>query len=468
MRKSLGYLIISLSILLFANLAAAQSTCAVPVEYYLTDISGEPLNTSIDVELNFYLSGDGDALAVDCRTASEVPVSAGWMRLMLDACSLPPDDGSGCGTSSLQELFIASDTTGDTVHVGIRIADDPGELTPRIAIGAVPFAVRAGQAAHATHADTADDATTLDGLTVEEILFDALSELSCTPGQSIRWGETGWECAPGPVGGVEGDTVLYGSYEIRNSLDVTFLSGFTEITGTLSVLAAGLNALELPNLQIIGESLELYTMGTVSSLLLPALESVGTRLLVEGTTLSSVEFPLLASIGGDMNLNGNSALTSARFPVLESIGRDLQLNNNDLLDTYEFPELESISSRLSLSYNDGISLFTLSALQWVGGEIYIASNDSLTSFAYPHLDSIGERIDVQGNPALVTFDFSALTSVGTDLWVQNNPLLPVCLVDALIDQVESAGGVGGGLDRGGNREDCTCTEVDGETVASCP
>ncbi len=130
MRQILVYLFISLTLLLFANLAAAQSTCAVPVDSYITSATGEPLNTSIDVEINFYLSDDADALAVDCRSASEVPVSRGWMRLMLDACSLPPDDGSGCGTSTLQEIFTASDATGDTVHVGIRVADDPDELSP--------------------------------------------------------------------------------------------------------------------------------------------------------------------------------------------------------------------------------------------------------------------------------------------------------------------------------------------------
>jgi hypothetical protein len=41
-------------------------------------------------------------------------------------------------------------------------------------------------------------------------------------------------------------------------------------------------------------------------------------------------------------------------------------------------------------------------------------------------------------------------------------------VDALIDQIEAANGIGGGADWSGNREEgCTCSEVEGETVADC-
>lgn len=174
------------------TMAYAQSTCSVPIESFITSVTGEPLNTSIDVELNFYLSGDEDALAVDCRVARDVPVSEGWMRLIIDACSLPPDDGSGCGTSTLENLFVASDETGDAVHVGVRIGDDPDELSPRFSIGAVPFAIRSAHAAHAEDATTLNgvtadgflrsdvpvDASTLSGLTSEEIITTTIEDIT--------------------------------------------------------------------------------------------------------------------------------------------------------------------------------------------------------------------------------------------------------------------------------------------------
>jgi hypothetical protein len=41
-------------------------------------------------------------------------------------------------------------------------------------------------------------------------------------------------------------------------------------------------------------------------------------------------------------------------------------------------------------------------------------------------------------------------------------------VDALITQIEAADGIGGSAYWSGNREEgCTCSEVEGETVAEC-
>ena len=145
------------------RLVAAQSTCTLPVAAYLTDGVGEPLSGDVDVELRFYTDDGPDALPIECRSTTAT-LDGGWLRLLIDACE-PPEPGD-CGLVSLQSVFDAS----DGVWVGFRVDDDVDELGPRLLIGAVPYAIRAG------HADTADDAATLDGRSADD--FASADELA--------------------------------------------------------------------------------------------------------------------------------------------------------------------------------------------------------------------------------------------------------------------------------------------------
>jgi hypothetical protein len=401
MSRTIQINMVMLTFLLFTNQAAAQSTCAVPVEYYLTDISGEPLNTSIDVELNFYLSDDADALAVDCRIAREVPVSRGWMRLMLDACSLPPDDGSGCGTSTLQDLFIAGDATGDTVHVGIRIADDTGELTPRTAIGAVPFAVRAGQAAHA---ETAGDAATVGGIAPDEFL--RVGDLDCLDGEGpVYTTASGWTCATaassGPAPGM--GSIMYGNYYIYNSADLASLAGFTEVTGDL-LISVG----DMPNLN--------------------GLEN-------------------LTSVGDNLLITSNNALTNLEgLNKLESVGGSIEITSNDALTNLEgLNNLESVGDYLSIVHNDALSsLGALNNLTSIPGSLIIDNNETLTSLeGLNNLTSVGNNLEIKENVSLTSINnMSVLTHIEGNAYVQDNISLCESHVAAFFAAVTFGGSLG--------------------------
>ena len=58
--------------------------------------------------------------------------------------------------------------------------------------------------------------------------------------------------------------------------------------------------------------------------------------------------------------------------------------------------------------------------------------------------------------------------MGGKLKVDWNDVLAQCLVDALVAQVEEGLGFGVGVSSVGNKNSCTCSEVDGVLVADCP
>ncbi|MCB9532089.1 MAG: hypothetical protein H6700_10020 [Myxococcales bacterium] len=148
--------------------ASAQSACALPFETYLTDLSGAPFSGSVDLEITFWDGAGFDAAAIDCRTVAGATAADGWLRVTLDACDVPTADPSGCGVMTLTDLLATGELLGAQVWLGVRVEGDEAELSPRLQVGAVPYAVRAtwasmaGEASVAGHADVADRATNAD------------------------------------------------------------------------------------------------------------------------------------------------------------------------------------------------------------------------------------------------------------------------------------------------------------------
>lgn len=119
-----------------AGTAHSQTRCELPVSAYLTDADGVPLDGTIDVELRFY-DAPGDATPpAECRSFAAATVDTGWLRLSVDGCAEPPD--GDCGVVPLDALFGGV----DGLWIGVQV--DGIEIPPRIAVGSVPFAMRAG------------------------------------------------------------------------------------------------------------------------------------------------------------------------------------------------------------------------------------------------------------------------------------------------------------------------------------
>lgn len=122
-----------------APTAEAQPTCSLPVSAYLTDDAGAPLDGALTLELEFFLEADPGAPPAECRTFDRVPVMDGWVRIDVDACAVPA--AGDCGVAPITEALRDAD------GLWVSIRADGTELGPRIAVGAVPYAVEASNAA---------------------------------------------------------------------------------------------------------------------------------------------------------------------------------------------------------------------------------------------------------------------------------------------------------------------------------
>lgn len=178
--------------LLAALPAAADVPARMPVQGFLTDAAGAPLEGSFDVRFALWDTAVGgtNPIYVEHQT---IDVEAGLFSAEIGA-----------------ETTLDLDVIDGALHLGVALVDDV-EMQPRIALGTSPYAARAHRADTAAFADTAGDADTVGGLDPSsfrsadaDISFTELSEvpaglvqlggLSCVDGQAPVRAGGAWTC----------------------------------------------------------------------------------------------------------------------------------------------------------------------------------------------------------------------------------------------------------------------------------
>jgi hypothetical protein len=186
--------------------------------------------------------------------------------------------------------------------------------------------------------------------------------------------------------------VWVGDYVILNSNDMNALSGFTEVSGNLTIGSRPYDS----------------TPGTTFENL---------------TGLES-----LTSVGGDLYIADNLSLTSlSGLDNLNSVGGNFQIQTNyQLISLSGLEKLTSVDSYMRISSNYLLtSLSGLEKLTSVGGFLDISSNGDLTSLnGLNNLTSIGGSLDIWDNYELPSLSgLEKLTSIGGDLHIDNNNVL---------------------------------------------
>jgi hypothetical protein len=176
---------------------------------------------------------------------------------------------------------------------------------------------------------------------------------------------------------------------------------------------------------VIKTTQDLSTYGTCVSL--------DGNLIIEATSLVTVDLPNLTSVGGSVYI-ANNALTSLSLPrLLEVTGNDgsswlpargVVIQEGALL-SLSAPVLARVGGSLSVSAQSlpGVSL---PALRIVSDEIYVVGS-ALARLDLPNLETAG-RLDIYGQNALTTLSLPALTSLNWALDIEyNNSLTSVDL-----------------------------------------
>lgn len=194
--------------------------------------------------------------------------------------------------------------------------------------------------------------------------------------------------------GAPGCTTLEGSITIRNSFDWTNLvaAGCKRITGRLEIAAEGAGSLGPPS---------------------PLVE-VGAIEVLPTETLTALDFPALAKVGGEVTISNNPALVRLDLRSLATVGGRLFLADTGLRSV-ELPALTSVGGEAHL-WSSQLARIELPALTTVGEFLSVYEAGYLTTLSVPRLVTAG-GVQIGENPALAAVEFPALAEAGTiDIW----------------------------------------------------
>jgi hypothetical protein len=132
--------------LAFAAAAHAEAPPLLPVQGFLTDAEGEPIDGVTKIRFRLYKTKAADEASKVYEETRDVAVDAGHFTVYL---------------GEVTALDLKHFAANKTLYVGLKIADDAKELTPLLQLATAPYAA---------HAQTCGDAATLGGKTAEELM----------------------------------------------------------------------------------------------------------------------------------------------------------------------------------------------------------------------------------------------------------------------------------------------------------
>jgi hypothetical protein len=306
--------------------------------------------------------------------------------------------------------------------------------------------------------------------------------------------------------------VWEGDYQITDIDDISALSGYTEVTGTLTIGSWSVEA--SPTITFDLEGLEsLNTVGgliveqwsgvtsltgldnltnvvghvTIRSLSLTSLNGLGSLTSVGESLYIGVGdhdysyyqklrnlngLESLTSVGGSLRIYWNEKLTSiSGLSSLTSVGGGLNISHNyDLPNLDGLESLTSVGGDLVLSENDIRSISALSNLTSLPGDLVLFYNSLNSLTGLENLTRIGGRLEIGWEDFLT--DLCALYNVnleGDQLSIYSNDLIAMGTAFAFEAQLRSNGFTGSAsiYNNQGSGIVCCGSETDSDNDLIC-
>jgi hypothetical protein len=182
--------------------------------------------------------------------------------------------------------------------------------------------------------------------------------------------------------------------------------------------------------------------------------SVTGTLTLLRTDVTSVNLPALDTVG-NLLVSNNAALTSLSLPALTKVNGYLVVDTNGSLTSVSLPLLTTVSGRLLIIWSTFLTGLSLPVLTTVGGDLAVDSNLFLPGLSLPALTGVSGTLGITNSRFLTNFNLPALTTVGVlDIW--GDPALPQCLAIAFKDHLVAAHGFAGPWTISGNDMTATC------------
>lgn len=244
----------------------------------------------------------------------------------------------------------------------------------------------------------------------------------------------------GIIGTVTGGASEYdGDYYITDSASLADFQQYTSITGKLEIRSDAPDTVELPNLVSVGATLHFYGPAAIEhrvvSISLPALETVGSSLLIENCdSLRSISMPLCGSAGsvGIMknkvlpNINGIDNISSLNPTGGQYLG-NIQIYENDSLT--DFNSLASIVGTVtSVTIRDNPSLTSIagiSGITRINSGFELRRCNMLSNLSNLALNYCGRHCIISENAILSSLEgLQSLQTVAMNLQIEYNGSLP--------------------------------------------
>lgn len=175
------------------------------------------------------------------------------------------------------------------------------------------------------------------------------------------------------------------TFDINNNGEIDVInSGLQSVTDRLNI--ADNNEKVDVNLDQLA-SANNFILGKVGSLSATNLTSINGSFSIMSSNVGEIALAKLTAIGASLTIDRNDNLTEIDFPVLKSIGGALEIGDNSELEDFGgFPKLETVGGTVNLtgSFNNGSfpSLTRVAGgfiINSKGGELSCSSFDKLNS-----------------------------------------------------------------------------------------
>jgi hypothetical protein len=238
--------------------------------------------------------------------------------------------------------------------------------------------------------------------------------------------------------------------------DISAAQNLITIQSDMQLWNSGLSSLNgFAQLETIGGILSLRNLNIESLAGLDSLTTItSTFFVLNCSNLLSLEGIGLLTSYGALSIYGNPLLTSINLPNSPPSGLEfIIVGNNELLtDISALSTVQNVSDYVRIANNNSLSnLQGLDGLVTIAGELTVSDNLILTSIsALAGVQSVGSLF-VERNTALNQLGMSAITRVDADISLRDNSELCEQDAQALVDQINAAGGVGGSINLTGNK-----------------
>ncbi|VEU24438.1 DEKNAAC105499 [Brettanomyces naardenensis] len=181
------------------------------------------------------------------------------------------------------------------------------------------------------------------------------------------------------------------TYNINNNLNLASIDSEIEtVSNALSISHNG------DNTEVAFDGLQWannLTFYSVSSISMPNLQAINQSAGVFESSVESLKFPLVQSVGADLTIENNKDLTDLEFANLTSVGGGfVVVNNTDLKSIGSLSNLKSVTGAVDVEGD--FDNFTLPALKTVRGAFTVVSTGD---FDCSDFEKLSKQGSIQGD-----------------------------------------------------------------------